>query len=90
MKVKKTIRIRKENIRELKKLECVESIEQNGRDILVHLNPEYTEGKQEAVRDEYLVQWGSGKWQRFGERQRSIISTRILQRRRVRHGTSRF
>lgn len=45
MKVKKTIRIRKENIRELKKLECVESIEQNGRDILVHLNPEYTEGK---------------------------------------------
>ena len=67
MKVKKTIRIRKENIRELKKLECVESIEQNGRDILVHLNPEYTEGKQEAVRDEYLVQWGSGKWQRFGE-----------------------
>lgn len=56
MKVKKTIRIRKENIRELKKLECVESIEQNGRDILVHLNPEYTEGKQEAVRDEYLVQ----------------------------------
>lgn len=67
MKVKKTIRIRKENISELKKLECVESIEQNGRDILVHLNPEYTEGKQEAVRDEYLVQWGSGKWQRFGE-----------------------
>ena len=56
MKVKKTIRIRKENIGELKKLECVESIEQNGRDILVHLNPEYTEGKQEAVRDEYLVQ----------------------------------
>lgn len=85
MKVKKTIRIRKENIRELKKLECVESIEQNGRDILVRLNPEYTEGKQEAVRDEYLVQWGSAS-----ARQRSIISTRILQRRRVRHGTSRF
>lgn len=84
MKVKKTIRIRKENIRELKKLECVESIEQNGRDILVHLNPEYTEGKQEAVRDEYLVQWGSGKWQR------SITSIRIPQRRRVRNGTSRF
>ena len=39
MKVKKTIRIRKENIRELKKLECVESIEQNGRDILVRLKP---------------------------------------------------
>lgn len=90
MKVKKTIRIRKENIRELKKLECVESIEQNGRDILVRLNPEYTEGKQEAVRDEYLVQWGSGKWQRFGEAAFTIISTRILQRRRVRHGTSRF
>lgn len=89
MKVKKTIRIRKENIRELKKLECVESIEQNGRDILVHLNPEYTDGKQEAVRDEYLVQWGSVSGS-ASARQRSIISTRILQRRRVRHGTSRF
>lgn len=67
MKVKKTIRIRKENIRELKKLECVESIEQNGMDILVRLKPEHTEGKQEAFKDEYLVQWNSGKWQRFGE-----------------------
>ena len=89
MKVKKTIRIRKENIRELKKLECVESIEQNGRDILVHLNPEYTEGKQEAVRDEYLVN-GAAVSGSASARQRSIISTRILQRRRVRHGTSRF
>lgn len=67
MKVKKTIRIRKENIRELKKLECVESIEQNGMDILVRLKPEHTEEKQEAFKDEYLVQWNSGKWQRFGE-----------------------
>lgn len=67
MKVKKTIRIRKENIRELKKLECVESIEQNGRDILVRLKPEHTEEKQEAFKDEYLVQWNNGMWQRFGE-----------------------
>ena len=67
MIVKKTIRIRKENIRELEKLKCVESIEQNERDIIVRLNPKYTEGKLEAIKDEYLVQWDNGKWQRFGE-----------------------
>lgn len=74
MIVKKTIRIRKENIRELEKLKCVESIKQNERGIFVRLNPEYTEGKLEAVKDEYLVQWDSGKWQRFGEIAISRIS----------------
>jgi hypothetical protein len=46
MKVIKTIRIRKENIGDIRKLECVENV---------------------VEKDEYLVKWKSGKWQRFGE-----------------------
>lgn len=59
MKVKNTIRISKENINALRNLECVESIEQNGRDITVRLKPEYTDGKLEARKGEYLIQWGT-------------------------------
>lgn len=66
MKVKNTIRINKENINALRNLECVESIEQNGRDITVRLKPEYTDGKLEARKGEYLVQWANKMWQRYG------------------------
>ena len=60
MKVKNTIRISKENINALRNLECVESIEQNGRDITVRLN------RNEARKGEYLIQWGNKMWQRYG------------------------
>ena len=67
MNVKKAIRIRKENICDISKLECVENVVEKDGDIKVTLKPEHTDGRLEAVKDEYLVQWGSGKWQRFGE-----------------------
>ena len=47
-------------------MECVESIEQNGRDITVLLKPERTDGKLEARNGEYLIQWGNKMWQRYG------------------------
>ena len=67
MKVIKTIRIRRENVDDIRKLECVENIIEQDGDIKVTLKPEYTDGRIEAVKDEYLVKWKSGKWQRFGE-----------------------
>ena len=67
MKVKKTIRIRRENVDDIRKLECVENVIEQDGDIKVTLKPEYTDGRIEAVKDEYLVKWKSGKWQRFGE-----------------------
>lgn len=67
MKVIKTIRIRRENIDGIRKLECVENVVEKDGDIKVTLKPEYTDGRIEAVQDEYLVKWKSGKWQRFGE-----------------------
>lgn len=67
MKVIKTIRIRRENIGDIRKLECVENVVEKDGDIKVTLKPEHTDGRLEAVKDEYLVKWKNGKWQRFGE-----------------------
>lgn len=90
MKVIKTIRIRRENVDDIRKLECVENIIEKDGDIKVTLKPEYTDGRIEAVKDEYLVKWkavngsASARWQ-------SIICIRIQGRRLARHGrTSRF
>ena len=74
MKVKNTIRISKENINALRNLECVESIEQNGRDITVRLKPERTDGKLEARKGEYLVQWANKMWQRYGSDAINLLS----------------
>lgn len=74
MKVKNIIRISKENINDLRNLECVESIEQNGRDITVRLKPECTDGKLESRKGEYLVQWGNKMWQRYGSEAINLLS----------------
>ena len=74
MKVKNIIRISKENINALRNLECVESIEQNGRDITVRLKPERTDGKLEARNGEYLIQWGNKMWQRYGSDAINMLS----------------
>lgn len=67
MEVKKTIRVRKETVNELLKQECVERVEQwHDGNIVVKLLPGYTDGKPELRKGEYLVQFNSGKWQRFG------------------------
>ena len=91
MKVIKTIRIRRENIGDIRKLECVENVVEKEGDVKVMLKPEYTDGRLEAVKDEYLVKWKNGKWQRFGEMAIKIICIRIQGRRLARHGrTSRL
>ena len=89
MKVKNTIRINKENINALRNLECVESIEQNGRDITVRLKPEYTDGKLEARKGEYLIQWVT-KCGRDMALRLSICFLKIPERRPASHGTRRF
>ena len=67
MKVKKTIRVRKETVNDLLKQECVERVDQcHDGNIVVKLFPGYTDGKLELRKGEYLVQFNSGKWQRFG------------------------
>ena len=66
MKVKKTIRVSKETVNDLLKQKCVERVEQlHYGNIVVKLFPGYTDGKPELRKGEYLVQFNSGKWQRF-------------------------
>lgn len=66
MKVKKTIRVRKETVNELLKQECVDKIELwHDGNIVVKLLPGYTDGKPELCKGEYIVQFNSGKLQRF-------------------------
>lgn len=67
MKVIYSIRIKRNKIDELRKLDIVESVDlATDGNIVVRLKPEFTDGKLEAAKDEYLVQWESGKWQRYG------------------------
>ena len=67
MKAIYNIRVRKENVSEILKLECVRNVElwPNGN-IVVYIWPQFTDGKTEVVKDEYIVKWESGKYQRYG------------------------
>ena len=67
MKVIYTIRVNKENINELSKLEAVERIFNNEKGhMVVLLKQDFTDGKREVSENEYIVQWKNGKYQRFG------------------------
>lgn len=68
MKVKNYIRIKKETVGKIRELDAVERVDMRpGGNIVVFLKEESTDGKREVFKNEYLVQWGSGKWQRFGD-----------------------
>ncbi len=67
MKVIRHIKIKRETVGELLKLDAVERVELwHDGNIVVFLKSELTEGKREAMKDEYLVQYKNGKWQRYG------------------------
>lgn len=90
MKVKNTIRISKENINALRNLECVESIEQNGKDITVRIKPKYirmVDLKPERVN---ILFSGVIKCGRGMALMLSICFSKIPERRPARHGTRRF
>lgn len=68
MKIINHIRVKKETVGEIKNLDAVEEVRQtDDGGITVLLRSECTDGKREAVKDDYLVQFASGKWQRFGD-----------------------
>lgn len=67
MKVIKTIKIEKSNIDELSKLDCVDSIDcKSDGTISVRIGDKYTKGNQVLFKGDYLCQFESGLWQRFG------------------------
>lgn len=67
MKIIKTIKIDKSNIEEISSLECVESIDWWHDDTLVvQLDNKFTRGRQTLMQGDYLCQFESGLWQRYG------------------------
>lgn len=67
MKIVKTIKISKTNIEEILFLECVDRLGWSEDGTLeVHLNPGLTKGRLTVREGEYLCQFASGLWQRFG------------------------
>lgn len=75
MKVIKTIKIDKSNIEEISSLECVDGFEWWHDDTLVvRLRPEFTKGRQTLMDGDFLCQFESGLWQRFGAEALNRIS----------------
>lgn len=67
MKIIKTIRIGRSNVEELSSLGCVDMIEWcNDCTLTVHIKPSTTKGRLTARTGEFLCQFESGLWQRFG------------------------
>ena len=67
MKVISYIKVSKNVVGELLKNRVVDRIElfPDGR-LIVRLLPELTDGSLECSKDDYIVQWENGKFQRFG------------------------
>lgn len=67
MKVISYIKVSKNAVGELLKNRAVDRIElfPDGR-LIVRLLPELTDGSLECSKDDYIVQWENGKFQRFG------------------------
>lgn len=68
MKVIQHIKIEKQNIEKLEALDCMRKIEhdENTGEIICHLRPESTFGLPIIREGEYLVQFETKLWQRFG------------------------
>ena len=67
MKAIQHIKIERRNIEKLKALDCIRKIEEDKTgDITCYLHPESTCGLPIAKEGEYLVQFETNMWQRFG------------------------
>lgn len=67
MKIKSSIKIDKANIKEISSLECVDGFDLwHDGTLVVRLNPEFTKGRLTLTSGDYLCQFDSGLWQRYG------------------------
>lgn len=79
MKIKRNIKIDKSNIEEISSLECVEWFDLwHDGTLVVKLSPEYTKGRLTLKSGDYLCQFDSGLWQRYGAEamSRALINPR--------------
>ena len=66
MDIIQQIRVQAQNIEVLKNLDCVRDIKTDGNKITVYLKDNKTLGNLIALTDEWLVEYRTGMWQRFG------------------------
>lgn len=66
MKIKRSIKIAKDTVAELEALDCVNSVAVSGSEILVILSDVNNKGNTIAHKGDFLCQFDSGLWQRFG------------------------
>ena len=67
MKVIYSIKVHKDNVSQLKKLDCFTSVRKDtAGKIICQFKDNKTRGSMIARTGDYVVQFGSGEWQRFG------------------------
>ena len=67
MDIIQQIRVQAQNVEVLKNLDCVRDIKTDGNNITVYLKDNKTFGNLIALTDEWLVEYRTGMWQRFGK-----------------------
>lgn len=67
MDIIQQIRVQVQNIEVLKNLDCVRDMKTDGNNITVYLKDNKTLGNLIALTDEWLVEFKTGMWQRFGK-----------------------
>lgn len=67
MDIIQQIRVQVQNIEVLKNLDCVRDVKIDGNNITVYLKDNKTLGNIIALTDEWLVEFKTGMWQRFGK-----------------------
>ena len=86
MNIIKSIRVWRNNVEELRSLDCLEfvSVSQDKHrrmDITVRFKDEATDGSPIARTGDWLVQYKTGKWQRFGNNVYQSLSFNPVQKR---------
>lgn len=67
MDIIRQIRVQVQNVEVLKHLDCVRDIKTDGNKITVYLKDNKTLGNRIALTDEWLAEYQTGMWQRFGK-----------------------
>ncbi len=74
MRILRSIRVWSDNLDELRKLECLRSVIVDGvRGITCHIKDNRTTGSLVAHSGDWLVEYETGMWQRFGDTAHSTL-----------------
>lgn len=75
MKILKSVRVHKDNLEKLKTLQCLQSVStsEDGRQVVCRFKDNKTRGSLIARTDDWLVEFETGEWQRYGSEAYSTL-----------------